>query len=112
MKANHDTAERVVDGGAVERSFTLRNDHGLHARTATQFVQLAKTFDSEIDIEKDGQQQNGKSVVGVLMLLADKGASITVRARGIDAERAMAAIADLITDRFGQQSDDELSDGS
>lgn len=94
-----------VAGGLVpcERHFTLRNEHGLHARTATQFVQLAARYGSTIEVEKDGRVHDGKSVVGVLMLLADKGSGITVRARGEDAAQAIAALGELIEGRFGEQ---------
>lgn len=98
-------AEGLIAGVApCERRFTLRNEHGLHARTATQFVQLAARFSSVIEVEKDGRVHDGKSVVGVLMLLADKGSGITVRARGEDAGPALAALGELIEGRFGEQS--------
>jgi len=96
----------ALPGGLVpcERHLTLRNEHGLHARTATQFVQLAARYTSAIEVEKDGRVHDGKSVVGVLMLLADKGSGITVRARGEDAVQAVAALGELIEGRFGEQS--------
>jgi phosphocarrier protein len=96
------SSREAAGEGLVERRFTLRNEHGLHARTATQFVQVASRFMAEIEIEKDGQRQDGKSVVGVLMLLADKGSAITVRARGGDAQAAVEAIDTLIAARFGE----------
>lgn len=86
----------------AERVFTLRNKRGFHARAATRFVQLVNQYRAEIEVEKDGQSQDGRSVVGMLMLLAGKGASITVRCRGHDAAEVLHAIGELIEDGFGE----------
>jgi phosphocarrier protein len=86
----------------AEQSFIIRNELGMHARAATRFVQTANRFRSEVDVEKDGQTVNGKSIMGVLMLVASQGTKILVRARGADAPAALAALAELITNKFGE----------
>jgi len=85
-----------------EADFEIVNELGLHARAATKFVQTANKFKSDIDVEKDGQKVNGKSIMGVLMLVASKGTSIHVSARGDDAEACVEAIGELIRGRFGE----------
>ena len=87
----------------LEREFTIINELGMHARAATRFVQVANRYRADIDVEKDGQVVNGKSIMGVLMLVAAQGTVITVRARGDDAEEAMAALAELINNKFGEE---------
>ena len=86
----------------MEQSFTILNELGLHARAATRFVQTANKFAAEVEVEKDGQCVNGKSIMGVLMLVAAKGSMITVRSRGADAEAAMTALEALIRSKFGE----------
>jgi phosphocarrier protein HPr len=97
------TEERGGDGDAsVESELEIVNELGLHARAATKFVQIASRFKSDVDVEKDGQVVNGKSIMGVLMLVAAKGTSITIRARGDDAEECLVALEDLVRGRFGE----------
>jgi len=86
----------------VEKELTIINELGMHARAATRFVQVANRFRSDIDVEKDGQEVNGKSIMGVLMLVAAQGTRIKVRARGDDAEEAVAALEDLVKNKFGE----------
>ncbi len=86
----------------LEQSFVIANELGLHARAATRFVQIASRFGCDVEVEKDGQCVNGKSIMGVLMLVAAKGTMITVRSSGEDAEQAMAAIGQLIQNKFGE----------
>jgi phosphocarrier protein HPr len=88
----------------AEGTLEILNDLGMHARAATKFVQTANKFTSEVKVEKDGQTVNGKSIMGVLMLVASKGTFITVRCEGDDAEGALAALAQLVGDRFGENS--------
>ena len=85
-----------------ERACLIVNELGLHARAATKLVQLASKFTSEVDVENDGQVANAKSVMGVLLLCGGPGVTITVRARGEDAEAAVEALAALIAERFGE----------
>ena len=87
----------------VEQQFTIINELGMHARAATRFVQVANRYHADVEVEKDGQTVNGKSIMGVLMLVAAQGSMIKVRARGDDAEEAMAALAELINSKFGEE---------
>jgi phosphocarrier protein len=80
----------------------IMNELGMHARAATKFVQTANKFQSAVAVEKDGQSVNGKSIMGVLMLVAAKGSWIQVRCTGADADAAMAALAALVKDKFGE----------
>lgn len=84
----------------AQREFTIQNKLGIHARPAAQFVKAASRFTSEIRVEKDGEEVDGKSIMGLMMLAAGHGSVITVVAEGDDAENAMAAIADLIDRKF------------
>jgi phosphocarrier protein HPr len=85
-----------------ERRFTIVNTLGLHARAAAQLVQTANRFRSEIHVEKDGMQVNGKSIMGVLTLAAAKGSTVMVSVDGEDADGAMAALAKVIESGFGE----------
>lgn len=86
----------------VERSIKIQNELGLHARAATKLVQLASKYPCELTITKDGHEVNGKSIMGVLMLVASKGTTITLRCRGEKAQEAIDALAALIDDKFGE----------
>jgi phosphotransferase system HPr (HPr) family protein len=87
---------------AVRRTFRIVNQLGLHARAASVLSKLASGFRSEIQIEKDGQKARSTSVIELLLLCGQPGADVTVVATGEDAEQAVAAIGDLIRDRFGE----------
>jgi phosphocarrier protein len=82
--------------------FRIVNRLGLHARAAAQLVQTANRFLSDVTIEKDGNQVNGKSIMGLLMLAAPQGSTINVSVSGVDAEEAMKVIGTLINDGFGE----------
>ncbi len=86
----------------MEQVATIVNPLGLHARPAAQLVKLASSFQSEIELVKDGVPVNGKSIMGVMILAAECGSSITVRAKGTDEERAVAALIELIASGFGE----------
>lgn len=86
----------------TERVAKIVNPLGLHARPAAQLVRLAGTFRSEIQISKDGVDVNGKSIMGVMMLAAECGSDVVIRADGEDAEQACQAIADLVARGFGE----------
>jgi phosphocarrier protein len=86
----------------IERQATIVNQEGLHARPAAQIVRLASTFASEIELCKDGLDVNGKSIMGVMMLAAECGSSIVIRADGPDAEQAVQALAALVQSGFGE----------
>lgn len=93
-----DMADETITG-----RFVIKNKFGLHARAAAQFVQLAAKFDSEIFVEKNGQEVNGKSIMGILILAAAQGVEIQVRAQGRDAESAVNALGELINNGFGEE---------
>lgn len=80
----------------------ITNELGMHARAATKFVQTANKYNSAVTVEKDGQSVNGKSIMGVLMLVAAKGSWISVKCTGPDAAAAMEALAALVKDKFGE----------
>ena len=88
----------------VEQSFTIVNSLGLHARAAASFVNLANKFESEILVELQGQEVNGKSIMGLLILAAAPGMVLTIKARGEDASRAMASLGELISAGFHEES--------
>jgi len=88
---------------SVEREFDILNRLGLHARAAAQLVRMANGFSSEIHVVKDAMEVNGKSIMGVLMLAAPKDTRVLIRATGLDAEEAVAAIGELIARKFGEE---------
>jgi phosphocarrier protein HPr len=92
-----------MDTQTFEISAVIRNELGMHARAATKFVQLAARFGCEVFVEKDGQEVNGKSIMGVLMLVASMGSVIIIRTRGPQAREAGEALAKLVEERFGEE---------
>ena len=89
-------------GGVAEKTLQIQNELGLHARAATKLVQTASKFPCEFTISKEGHEVNGKSIMGVLMLVASKGSTVTLRAKGERAQEAVDAVAALIDDKFGE----------
>jgi phosphocarrier protein HPr len=87
----------------IERTVMIANQYGLHARPAAEFVKLAGTFDAEILVSKDGLEVNGKSIMGMMMLAAECGSSITINATGPQAEAAVRNLVQLVEDRFGEE---------
>jgi phosphocarrier protein len=81
---------------------TIINKLGMHARAAAKFVQTASRFASDIEVGRDGKMINGKSIMGVMMLAAAKGSSITISASGADAAEAVDSLIRLVNDRFGE----------
>ena len=77
------------------RTLLIRNRRGLHARASAKFVQLAGTFDADVEVSKDGQTVGGTSIMGLMMLAASPGCSIAVTARGPEAAALMQALEDL-----------------
>lgn len=88
----------------MRRTFVIRNRLGLHARAAAQLVQLAADYKSDLVISKDGQEVNGKSIMGLMMLAASQGATIDVEADGPDAEELMKAVEALIEAKFNESA--------
>lgn len=84
----------------VERSAKVKNKVGIHARPAAYLVQAASKFSSKITFVKDGLEVNGKSIMGVMMLAAEEGSEIDIRAVGDDAAEAVAKLLDLIENEF------------
>jgi phosphocarrier protein len=82
--------------------FTIINTLGLHARAATKLVQLASRFPCDVEVSRDDQSANGKSVMGVLLLCGSKGTVIDVRATGDRAQECVDAVGELIANRFGE----------
>jgi phosphocarrier protein len=86
----------------ISREFRISNRLGLHARPSAQLTQVAGKFTSEVYIAKSGRRVNAKSIMGVMMLAAGPGSTVTVDAEGPDEEQAMEAIGALIASRFGE----------
>jgi len=86
----------------IERQATIVNPLGMHARPAARLVKLASGFQSHIELVKDDLGINGKSIMGVMMLAAECGSSITIRAEGPDEAEAVEALAALVADGFGE----------
>jgi phosphocarrier protein len=86
----------------MSKEAEIVNPLGLHARPAAQFVKLATTFTANIEVEKDGMAVNGKSIMGVMMLAAECGSMLTLRAEGEDADQALEALAGLVARGFGE----------
>jgi phosphocarrier protein HPr len=87
----------------LERTVQIVNKNGLHARPAAEIVKISARFQSEITLVKDGMEVNGKSIMGVMMLAAECGSSLLMRAEGADADAALDALATLITNKFGER---------
>ncbi len=87
----------------VTKRFIIKNKLGLHARAASQFVRIANAYNSDIIVQKNFQEVNGKSIMGILILAAAKGAEITVKAVGSDATQAVDALGELINAGFGEE---------
>ena len=84
-----------------ESELLIRNQLGLHARACALFVKTAARFQSHVVVSRDDLEVNGKSIMGVMMLAAEGGSTIMVRAEGADEEAAISALADLVNGKFG-----------
>ena len=91
------------DGNKIEREVTIVNRLGMHARPAAMFVRIASRFSSEIWVEKDGEQINGKSIMGLMMLAAGQGSKLCIRCEGPDAAKAMEELEALIAAKFNEE---------
>jgi len=85
-----------------QRSVTIVNKLGLHARAAARLVTTAAEFSCEVDVAKDGQKVNGKSIMGIMMLAASRGTELVITTSGEDEIEAADSIERLIADRFGE----------
>jgi phosphocarrier protein len=89
------------DGGLV-RVFKICNKKGLHARASAKFVQTVEKFDADVKVSRCGETVGGNSIMGLMMLSAAPGTSITVQATGAQAPQVMDALQALVADRFGE----------
>jgi phosphocarrier protein len=86
----------------LQREVEVVNANGIHARPAAEIVKLAGKFRAHITLARDGMEVNGKSIMGVMMLAAECGATVVIKADGEDAQAALEALAELIASRFGE----------
>ncbi|MBX3133193.1 MAG: HPr family phosphocarrier protein [Gemmatimonadaceae bacterium] len=86
----------------LQRDVEVVNANGIHARPAAEIVKLATKFGAHITLGRDGLEVNGKSIMGVMMLAAECGSTVTIKAEGDDASAALEALAELIASRFGE----------
>jgi len=87
----------------ISHDIEIINKLGLHARAAAKFVNTASSFSSHVDVEKNGQRINGKSIMGVMMLAAGKGSFITLHIDGDDSQACVNALTQLINNRFDEE---------
>ena len=87
----------------MRRSVEVRNKRGLHARASAKFVTVASGLPAEVEVEKDGSKVCGTSIMGLMMLGAAMGDSITISAEGEGADEAVAALAELVEGKFGEE---------
>ena len=88
----------------IEKETEIVNRLGLHARAAAKLVHTAGGFQSRITVEKDGEEVDAKSILGVLLLAAGQGSQVRIRCDGRDEEDAMRAVSNLISNRFDEES--------
>ncbi len=93
----------ISPAGSAERSVRIANKFGLHARPAAEFVKKAGAFQADIFVRKEELEVNGKSIMGMMMLAAEYGSEITIRADGPDSENAVNELAELVEHRFGEE---------
>jgi phosphocarrier protein HPr len=94
----------MSDSMRVTREATIRNVYGLHARPAAEFVKLANRYRAEVWLTKDDLEVSGKSIMGVMMLAAEKGSKLLISALGEDAREAVEALAELVDSGFGEHA--------
>jgi phosphocarrier protein len=87
----------------IEKAITIKNKLGLHARAAVKFVNLANRFSSTVKVIKDGNEIDGKSILGILTLAATQGSEIQLKISGKDQETALSALENLINNRFDER---------
>src|SRR2546429_7060019 len=93
---------RATSVRKVEKEIASMNRLGLHARPAAMFVRIASRYRSEIWVSKEGEEVNGKSIMGLMMLAAGQGSKLRIRCEGPDAEKAMEELEQLINARFNE----------
>jgi phosphocarrier protein HPr len=88
---------------AVSREVQITNKRGLHARASAKFVNLASEIDAQIEVEKDGNRVCGTSIMGLMMLGAAMGDTVTIHVQGLYADEALEKLVELVTERFGEE---------
>ena len=88
---------------AASRSVEIVNKRGLHARASAKFVKCASTFEAEVRVSKDGHTVDARSIMGLMMLAAGPGCCIEIEADGAEADQALDALVDLVTNRFDEE---------
>jgi len=91
-----------TDVSPLPRQISIINQRGLHARASAKFVKLAETFDATVSVTKGAETVGGTSIMGLMMLAASKGCSVTISATGVQAREALDALEDLMNNRFGE----------
>jgi phosphocarrier protein len=86
----------------TSRAVTVVNQLGMHARAAAKFVHLAARYEAHVRVARQGREMDGKSIMGILLLAAGRGSTITISAEGADEAGAVAALADLVESGFGE----------
>ena len=86
----------------LQREVEIINKLGLHARASAKLTQVAGRFEADVWLSRNGRRVNAKSIMGVMMLAAAKGSTVVVEAEGADEAEAMAAVTELVADRFGE----------
>jgi len=98
-----DDAGSQFASGAVIRDIPIVNKRGLHARASAKFVKMVETFDADVTVTRGSETVGGTSIMGLMMLSAGPGTTITVAATGRDAEAAVAALAELVGSKFNEE---------
>ena len=87
----------------LTKELVVQNKMGIHARPAAMIVRITNKFKADVFVEKDDEQVNGKSIMGLMMLAAGKGSKLSIHAEGPDADKAVAEIKSLVETRFGEE---------
>jgi phosphocarrier protein len=102
LSSDGNAAAAASSSGAVVRELPITNKRGLHARASAKFVQLVERFNADVTVTRNGETVGGSSIMGLMMLSAGPGTTITVSATGADAAEAITAIANLVGSKFGE----------
>lgn len=95
-------ADRAALVQKIEKEMAIINRLGLHARPAAMFVRIASRHRSEVWVSKEGEEVNGKSIMGLMMLAAGQGSKLRIRCEGPDADKAMVELEELINAKFNE----------
>jgi phosphocarrier protein len=98
-----DAGGAADDASVISRTMVICNRRGLHARAAAKFVALAERYGASVEVVKDGQEVSARSIMGLMMLGAAKGATIELRAQGFEAKEALDALTALVEAGFNEQ---------